>query len=118
MDPLTVLVASPDLPTGASALLPTSCTPATGPANVDGRCIMGGTVVASGRRGHEALGAATRSPEVCSAFPVYLRNNVPYTRGQVAGNHYSALANIYTYTRLNTDWARHNSAAQASGQSN
>ena len=117
MDPLTVLVSSPDLPAGASALLPTSCTPATGPANVDGRCIMGGTLLAGGRRGHEALSADARSPGGCAAFPVYLRSNVPYTRGHVAGNHYSALANLYTYTRLNADWAR-NSAVDTSGSRN
>lgn len=104
MDPLTVLVASRDLPVGASALIPTSCTPATGPGNVDGRCIMGGTVLPSGPRGQEALARPEHRPELCSAYPVYLRNNVPYTRGKVAGNNYTALANVYTYTRLNTDW--------------
>ena len=114
MDPLTVLVASRDLPVGASALLPTSCTPASGPPNVDGRCIMGGTVLPSGPRGQEALARPAHAPELCSAYPVYLRNNVPYTRGQVAGNNYTALANVYSFTRLNTDWARR-SVGQALG---
>ena len=43
--------------------------------------------------------------ERCVAFPVYLMNNVPYTNGRVAGSNYTDLANIYTYTRLNQEWA-------------
>ena len=90
---------------GSSSLLPTNCTPSTGPANVDGKCIMGGTSMPLSTRGGSIYGNEwTKSPR-CVAYPVYVMNNVPYTRGRVAGNNYDRLANIYTYTRLNDNWA-------------
>ncbi len=101
MDIPIPLVATPDLLVGSSVLLPTACTPSTGPANVDGRCILGGVWLPPGPR---AL-AAPPSNGSCSAFPVYIATNVPYTSGRVAGSNYSALADIYSNTRLNEKWA-------------
>ena len=105
MNSFPVLVETGDLLPGSSSLLPTACTPDTGPANVDGRCIMGGQVMPAGQRGFYVPSQGLQDTNRCVAFPVYLMNNVPYTNGRVAGNNYSALANIYTYTRLNEDWA-------------
>lgn len=108
----TSYVASGDLLRGASALLPTNCTPQTGPANVDGQCIMGGKRLPVGRHGDRA--SSGNPTDLCSAYPVYVMNNVPYTIGRVAGSDYSALANIYTYTKLNDNWATRVSSAKAS----
>ena len=95
-----------DLLFGASALLPTACTALTGPANVDGRCILGGGGHHSCSAGQQSLGT-----ERCGAgIPVYVMSNVPYTSGHVAGRSYAALANIYANTRLNEDWATNRSA--------
>jgi hypothetical protein len=105
MNDSVALVATPDLLAGSSALLPTSCTPSTGPANVDGRCIMGGTRMPAGRRGYSIPSLGLETPGSCVAFPIYLATNVPYTSGRVAGSNYSDLANIYTYTHLNQRWA-------------
>ncbi len=99
------LVSTPDLLEGSSALLPTACTADTGPANVDGRCIMGGTYMPAGRRGYSVPSTGLVHTDRCVAFPVYLATNVPYTNGRVAGSNYTDLANIYTYTRLNENWA-------------
>ena len=79
---------------GSSALLPSTCTASTGPANVDGKCILGGAQTAVAVRG-----------SYLPLRPVYLMNNVPYTIGRVAGPNYADLARIYTYTRLNQHWA-------------
>ena len=106
MDPSVALVTTPDLLVGSSALLPTSCTPASGPANVDGQCIMGGTKMPAGRRGYHIPSLGMNATGTCVAFPIYLATNVPYTNGRVAGMDYNDLANIYTYTRLNQNWAR------------
>ena len=96
-----------DLLPGASALLPTACTALTGPANVDGRCILGGGGDRECSAAQQSLGT-----EGCGAgIPVYVMSNVPYTSGHVAGRNYAALANIYTNTRLNEDWATNRSAA-------
>ena len=105
MDPTVAFVATPDLLSGSSALLPTACTPATGPANVDGRCIMGGTKMPAGRRGYHIPSLDMSTTGTCVAFPIYLATNVPYTNGRVAGMDYSDLANIYTNTHLNQNWA-------------
>ena len=105
MSHLIPLVSTPDLLEGSSALLPTQCTAATGPANVDGRCIMGGTQMPAGRRGYSIPSMGLQSSDRCVAFPIYLATNVPYTNGRVAGSNYADLANIYTYTHLNLDWA-------------
>lgn len=106
MDPSVAFVATPDLLGGSSALHPTSCTSSTGPANVDGRCIMGGTKMPAGRRGYHIPSLAMSTTGTCVAFPIYLATNVPYTNGRVAGIDYDELANIYTYTHLNQNWAR------------
>lgn len=98
------LVATDDLLSGSSALLPTQCTPESGPANVDGRCIMGGRLVPAGRRGYYVPPTTLNTTDRCAAFPVYLMNNVPYTNGRVVGSNYTALADTYTYTRLNEKW--------------
>ena len=90
-----------NIPMGTSTLLPTACTSQTGPANVDGRCIMGGHIVHNRNLG-------TASPDTskeCSALPVYVLNNVPYTRGTMAGHRYASLANAYAYTKLHSQWA-------------
>ena len=105
MDSTLPLVVTPKMLEGSSALLPTACTPSTGPANVDGRCIMGGLQMPAGRRGYYVPSMGLAPSERCVAFPVYLMNNVPYTNGRVAGTNYTDLANIYTYTRLNQEWA-------------
>ena len=73
-------MAMPDMLVGASALRAGACTASTGPANVDGRCVHGGSV--------------------------YIATNVPYTSGRVAGKSYDKLTDIYTNTRLNETWAR------------
>ena len=99
------LVVTSDLLSGSSALLPTACTPDTGPANVDGKCIMGGTEVPAGRRGYYVPSVGLQATDRCVAFPVYLATNVPYTGGRVAGSNYTNLAKMYTYTRLNQHWA-------------
>ena len=99
------LVIPPDMIEGSSVLLPTACTPSTGPANVDGQCIMGGIQMPAGRRGYFVPSTGLVSTNRCVAFPVYLMNNVPYTNGRVAGSNYTDLANIYTYTHLNQNWA-------------
>jgi len=99
------LVATRDLLAGSSALLPTACTALTGPANVDGACIMGGRQMPAGRRGYYVPSVGLDSTDRCVAFPVYLMTNVPYTNGRVAGSNYADLANVYTYTRLNENWA-------------
>jgi hypothetical protein len=90
---------------GSSALLPTKCTASTGPANVDGLCIMGGSAVPVGMRGYYVPSVGLESTSQCAAFPVYLMTNVPYTRGRVAGPDYAELAGIYSNTRLNQKWA-------------
>lgn len=105
------LVVTRDLLDGSSALLPTACTALTGPANVDGECIMGGRQMPAGRRGYSVPSVGLDSTNRCVAFPVYLMTNVPYTSGRVAGSNYADLANSYTYTRQNDNWA----TASASG---
>lgn len=100
-----VLIETGDLLPGSSSLLPTACTPDTGPANVDGQCIMGGVTMPSGPRGFYVPSQGLQTTSQCVAFPVYLMNNVPYTNGRVTGNNYANLANIYTYTHLNEEWA-------------
>lgn len=104
-DLLDLVAATPDMLTGSSALIPTACTPSTGPANVDGRCIMGGRRMPSGRRGYTIPSLGLDTSGSCVAFPIYLATNVPYTNGRVAGSNYSDLANMYTYTNLNQQWA-------------
>ena len=89
------LVSTPDLLTGSSALRPTSCTPSTGPANVDGRCVFGGIEDPNCPRPTGGRASA----------PVYIAINVPYTSGRVAGSNYTSLSEIYTNTRLNEIWA-------------
>ena len=86
---------------GSSALIPTKCTAATGPANVDGRCIMGGALMPDSTRGYNIPSIGLAQTNRCVAFPAYLISNVPYTNGSVAGREYSRLSNLYTYTKLN-----------------
>lgn len=74
----------------------------TGPENVDGSCVQGGRYVPSGTNGY-MLPAFSREAAQCAAFPVFTRNNVPYTNGTVAGHNYDVLMNLYTYTRLNME---------------
>ena len=104
---LVSVVGNADMPVGASTLLPTKCDASTGPANVDGQCILGGTMLPTGTRGYYVPTVGLAQSDRCVAFPVYLMNNVPYTTGRVAGNDYARLADIYTYTRLNENWALH-----------
>jgi hypothetical protein len=112
---LPTLVEAGDLLPGSSSLLPTACTPNTGPANVDGRCIMGGVAMPAGQRGFYVPSLGLQATRQCVAFPVYLMNNVPYTNGRVAGNNYATLASVYTYTRLNEDWATNRGSVVAGG---
>jgi len=90
-----LLTANPDLLAGSSALLSTDCTATNGPANIDGRCIMGGVRSYDHNRGGEGQ---------CVAFPIYVLTNVPYTNGQISGSDYNKLSRLYNYTKLNEQW--------------
>ena len=82
-------------------MIPTQRCPAgAGPLNVDGRCILGGTLMPSGLRGDSL--PSTGYPSVgCVAFPVFVQNQVPYSvNGNVAGDNYNVLASLNQGTRL------------------
>ena len=66
---------------------------------------MGGSLMPTATRGYAVPTVGYAHPSQCVAYPVYVMDNVPYTRGRVAGHSYSDLADIYTYTRLNQAWA-------------
>jgi hypothetical protein len=68
------------------------CPKGGGPMNVDGRCILGGTLMPSGNRGYPGVG--------CVASPVFVQGMVPYTNGTIAGSNYQVLATMKDGTRL------------------
>ena len=89
MNNTSAFIVTDDIPSGSSVIIPTQCGANTGPANVDGRCVLGGV---------EHVNPTGRA---CSAYPVYVLGNVPYTSGHVAGSNYSTLSKLYSYTKLN-----------------
>jgi hypothetical protein len=76
-----------------------TCPPGAGPINVDGRCILGGVLLAAGLRG-QSLPSMGFPAVGCSAFPVYTQDMVPYTNGTVAGDNYTLLSSLKEGTKL------------------
>jgi len=75
------------------------CPVGGGPMNVDGRCVLGGTLMPSGLRGD--LLPSMGYPSVgCVAFPVFVQDMVPYTNGTIAGSNYEVLSTLKEGTRL------------------
>ena len=87
---------------GTSAVLPTMCTSASGPPNVDGQCVSGGSTVPPVTCEQHVPRGGT---DLRATLPVYVTDGVPYTRGRVAGHDYERLARMYSNTRLNESWA-------------
>jgi hypothetical protein len=74
---------------GQSPLLPETCYGSvSGPSNPDGQCVIGGRRLKSG---------------ICEATPIFAQNMVPYTSGTVAGNSYTLLKELKSYTKLNQE---------------
>ena len=73
--------------------------------NVDGKCVLGGTMVplpgeAKGW-GLPAFGGAGQ----CAAFPLFVAQGVPYTNGDVVSKSYKELARLSSYTTLRRAFA-------------
>ena len=71
-----------------------------GHLNMDGKCVQGGVLAPKNNSGPNLPQFGEQYAKQCVAYPVYMKEYLPYQQGRIAGNNDKSMSTLNFGTKL------------------